>query len=1649
MTNVKKRKFLGAILTFFIINVMAPIIIAENSEGSPTTSEQDAPITGTAIESSSGSTYIIGPLGFYMDHLDQFRAQLGVNADLDGWSDVIETYFLPLNLRLIIMWVPGWASGTLHANTTTANIIFSSSFDLFLSACDKYAVSVIFQWPKGWSFTMNGGWDADVFAQFPELAGLHKNGTAYDPLESSGDTNWAMIDNPLYFLQLKEDLKQLYAYYGHHKSWVGLGQFKGDYQYYAGKGEDARDIFQTYSLRNYVNSKYFNQIVDVNTGLHRVDQTECLLHDMFFDRSVVLEYGQWLGIVSYWFSGVYGGTGDAGHVAAFKFQAPENMEGFKLVWYGRAKGAPPDPLTIELYRNQGPYGSGEQPADLGNPLESQLAPVSGEGWQPAVSFNTRLAKGDYYWAVFQTSGGDENNCYQPYYRNFKRDESTFKYSYKGYTTNWWSFRGSAVLKVQDEGGNDARIYPFQRQVIKTTSSSGLTQTFITPNREISFNTVTFLFSDRISDQGESTVEIKDSANTVIASNVFTQRSLKGFPYNGFGMIPLDQRITLQPNSQYSITVRTPNNRGWQWHQIITDPASEGFQNQNATFIFKLLDIDIAIENFMHVGGSQLLEALGRETGTAGITDIEWYASGFVPSQNASLSQVSLYMSEIYGSPSSLVVSLYSGDDTKPVTELESRTITPSLGWNDVVSWTHQITAGHHYWIVLRSSTGAGYRPARIVNPHIFINRRSTDGGSSWGYQADVGDLCLQIVTSHERLGITVEGRLSSEIPVTDKKWISQSFSPTTDITTKGILVYVNKPENDPGSDLIIEIRTDDNDQPSSTILTWGKISYTKQSVHGLFPVDFYLPVELTAGKKYWAVLRTPRFFQDPNYAPTLEAPFYYFRNPEETFGGATYGAKYSTDEGSSWNKPNGKEGDIIFAIVRAKSAGAKSLQDLVDNDLNPYHCFSSPDPPEPLRGWNTYLNLQVDKIAVRTMEWLKGISGRKWIYITPNNYRIAKEAGGQRYVYTAEWTTGPLPPAGPPEDKLIAWRSEVKIQSILRQGGLGFWPGGSLGHTWDNTGAITADQIGLDYRLTLPLSARSVHVFDMDPRHIMELDESDSGHATHGDLQLWSKYFGQIMSRMRYHGGYFGTEKGACKALFIGDEDISIVPQFFTPAVDVTLEGFKDFQGDLNLTKYGDFTQFDIIVGFAGRPNIGSLEPNAQERIKSFVLNGGGLVCFNGYPVWATEIFAGATEIDTDHVINSPYATSDFIDSRPQISVSSYGPGRGVIVNLKKSWDDVGMSDPSPWWPFGGAPRDSILVLTTNAMFFAAGRESMLPTWWYPQYKDFQPWHQQVWYSINGRPSHVLLWLTNINETTNFEIHLNANFYGIDSEGWVAVDVASWEVVARGSGTDIKIATEIPAQSWKPIYIMNATSDLQALYSNIFVEGQSISPGEVHFTLQGPHKQTSWLMVSSQNQPTGVNVNNTGTLQKLPLNDLLFTSTSSGWSYDSTNQMVYIKFVPTSSVDVTIFVSTEGLPALLVDVTLDPSTTTSEGEVSIHVYVHATGPTEPINGAYVQLTSDNGGNFSSSNNFTDSNGDFSSTFKAPNVSQQTTVRITATALKGGYVDGLGFVDLTVLPAGSWATEIPWVPIALIAFAGISVVTGLVVFFRRKSRHKFN
>jgi len=99
---------------------------------------------------------------------------------------------------------------------------------------------------------------------------------------------------------------------------------------------------------------------------------------------------------------------------------------------------------------------------------------------------------------------------------------------------------------------------------------------------------------------------------------------------------------------------------------------------------------------------------------------------------------------------------------------------------------------------------------------------------------------------------------------------------------------------------------------------------------------------------------------------------------------------------------------------------------------------------------------------------------------------------------------------------------------------------------------------------------------------------------------------------------------------------------------------------------------------------------------------------------------------------------------------------------------------------------------------------------------------------------------------------------------------------------------------------MNATSDLQALYSNIFLTDQSTNSEAATYVLQGPYKQTSWLLVTSTRQPESVSANNTGSLNEYSLDDLSSSSTLQGWHYDPTNKILYIKFHPTSPVQVEI-----------------------------------------------------------------------------------------------------------------------------------------------------
>jgi hypothetical protein len=103
----------------------------------------------------------------------------------------------------------------------------------------------------------------------------------------------------------------------------------------------------------------------------------------------------------------------------------------------------------------------------------------------------------------------------------------------------------------------------------------------------------------------------------------------------------------------------------------------------------------------------------------------------------------------------------------------------------------------------------------------------------------------------------------------------------------------------------------------------------------------------------------------------------------------------------------------------------------------------------------------------------------------------------------------------------------------------------------------------------------------------------------------------------------------------------------------------------------------------------------------------------------------------------------------------------------------------------------------------------------------------------------------------------------------------------------------------------------------------------------------------------------------------------------------------------------EVLPILLVQVTADPITVISEATSNVTVHVTTVG--QPVAGAAITILSDGGGNFSVATGTTDSNGDVTSIFSAPQTTTQLNITITATATKTGYADGQGQLKLTIEP----------------------------------------
>lgn len=169
----------------------------------------------------------------------------------------------------------------------------------------------------------------------------------------------------------------------------------------------------------------------------------------------------------------------------------------------------------------------------------------------------------------------------------------------------------------------------------------------------------------------------------------------------------------------------------------------------------------------------------------------------------------------------------------------------------------------------------------------------------------------------------------------------------------------------------------------------------------------------------------------------------------------------------------------------------------------------------------------------------------------------------------------------------------------------------------------------------------------------------------------------------------------------------------------------------------------------------------------------------------------------------------------------------------------------------------------------------------------------------------LLVWFyTNKTSVETASITLNATKYGISSSGWVAINALDWSVVNASTTATIKLTVSINPKSWAPIYVMNrTTTNLDFQYTNVVVSSKSLGSVKSTYTMTGPHHYSSWLILRSNNKPTSISSNTTGSLTQYSTLASLNTTTigyinagswqnltQTGWFYDSTNNLLYIHF---------------------------------------------------------------------------------------------------------------------------------------------------------------
>ena len=184
-----------------------------------------------------------------------------------------------------------------------------------------------------------------------------------------------------------------------------------------------------------------------------------------------------------------------------------------------------------------------------------------------------------------------------------------------------------------------------------------------------------------------------------------------------------------------------------------------------------------------------------------------------------------------------------------------------------------------------------------------------------------------------------------------------------------------------------------------------------------------------------------------------------------------------------------------------------------------------------------------------------------------------------------------------------------------------------------------------------------------------------------------------------------------------------------------------------------------------------------------------------------------------------------------------------------------------------------------------------------------------------------------------------------------------------------------------------------------------------------PYGSQKWSFTTGDKVHSSPAIGSDGTIYVGSHDNKMYAINQDGtekWSFVTGH---YVRSSPAIDSDGTIYFGSYddklyaiGAPDLYVNITSHFTSLNSAAQSSITV--HVTDGINPVQGATVNLGSDNGGIFSPQSGITDANGYFKSIFNAPTVTTQIICRISAEASKSGYDDGSGYVEVTINP-------IPW------------------------------